>query len=73
VVVPKLNGAMRMCINFTDLNKSCTKDPFRLPRIDQIVDSIACCELLCFLDAFSGFYQIKMVVKDEEKMAFIPR
>jgi hypothetical protein len=50
---------MRMCINFMDLNKACPKDPFPLPRINQIVDSMAGCDLLCFLDTFSGYHQIK--------------
>ena len=42
-----------------------------LPRIDSIVDSTAGCELLCFLDAFSGYHQIMMAVEDQEKTAFI--
>jgi hypothetical protein len=71
VVVPKPNGAMRMCIDFTDLNKACPKDPFPLPCINRIVDSTAGCDLQCFLDAFSGYHQIKMAVEDEEKMFFI--
>nr|AAM94933.1 putative GAG-POL precursor [Oryza sativa Japonica Group] len=54
VVVPKANGKLRMCIDYTDLNKACPKDPYPLPRIDQIVDSTAGCDLLCFLDAYSG-------------------
>jgi hypothetical protein len=62
---------MQMCIDFTDLNKACPKDPFPLPCINQIVDSTTGCDLLCFLDAFSGYHQIKMAVKDEEKTAFI--
>ena len=41
VVVPKANGKLRMCVDYTDLNKACPKDPFPLPRIDQIVDSTA--------------------------------
>jgi hypothetical protein len=45
---------MRLCINFTDLNKACPKDPFPLPCIDQIVDSTAGFDVLCFLDVFSG-------------------
>lgn len=60
-----------MCVDFTDLNRACPKDPFPVPRIDQIVDFIAGCDLLCFLDAFSGYHQIKMAVEDEEKTAFI--
>ena len=41
-----------------------------MPRIDQIVDSTAGCDLLCFLEAFSGYHQIKMAKEDEEKTAF---
>jgi hypothetical protein len=71
VVVPKANGSGRLCVDFTSLNKACPKDPYLLPRIDQIVDSTAGCDLLCFLDAFSGYHQIKMAREDEEKTAFI--
>nr|AAU90208.1 putative polyprotein [Oryza sativa Japonica Group] len=70
-VVPKANGKLRMCIDYTDLNKACPKDPYPLPRIDQIVDSTAGCDLLCFLDAYSGYHQIRMAREDEEKTAFI--
>ncbi|XP_066167022.1 uncharacterized protein [Oryza sativa Japonica Group] len=59
VVVPKTNGKLRMCIDYTDLNKACPKDPFPLPRIDQIIDSTAGCNLLCFLEAYSGYHQIR--------------
>lgn len=71
VIVPKKGGKERMCVDFTSLNKACPQDPFPLPRIDQIVDSTAECDLLCFLDAFSGYHQIKMAAEDVEKTAFI--
>jgi hypothetical protein len=71
VVVRKANGKWRLCIDFTDLNKACPKDPFPLPRIDQIVDSTSGCDLLFFLDAYSGYHQIFMAKEDEEKTAFI--
>ena len=71
VVVPNANGSLRMCVDFTDLNMSYPKNPFMLPRIDQIMDSTAGCDLLCFLDAFSGYHQIKMAPGDKEKTAFI--
>jgi hypothetical protein len=58
-------------MDFTSLKKTCPKDPYPLPRIDQIVDSTAGCDLLCFLYAFSGYHQIKMAKEDEEKTAFI--
>jgi hypothetical protein len=60
-----------MCIDNTSLNKACPKDPFPLPRIDQIVDSTSGCDLLCFLDAYSSFHQISMSREDEENTAFI--
>ena len=60
-----------MCIDFTDLNKACSKDDFPLPRIDQLVDSTSGCELLSFFDAYSGYHQINMSKDDEEKTSFI--
>ena len=50
VLVLKKNGTWRMCIDFTALNRACPKDHFALPRIDQVIDSTAGCETLCFLD-----------------------
>jgi hypothetical protein len=49
-----------MCVDYIGLNKVCPKDPFPLPCIDQVVDSTAGCETLCFLDAYSGYHQITM-------------
>jgi hypothetical protein len=71
VVVPKANSSGRLYVDFTSLNKACPKDPYPLPRIDQIVDSTAGCDLLCFLDASSGYRQIKMAREDKEKTTFI--
>uniref|UniRef100_A0A2N9GCP7 Reverse transcriptase domain-containing protein n=1 Tax=Fagus sylvatica TaxID=28930 RepID=A0A2N9GCP7_FAGSY len=71
VVVQKKNGKWRVCIDFTDLNKACPKDPFPLPRIDQLVDSAARHARLSFLDAFQGYHQIPMNPADQEKTAFI--
>jgi hypothetical protein len=56
VMVPKKNGNMRMCIDFTELNKACPKDPYPLPRIDIIIDQAAGCEMLSLLDCFSGYH-----------------
>nr|CAE76039.1 B1292H11.25 [Oryza sativa Japonica Group] len=70
-MVHKANGKWRICVDFTDLNKACPKDHFPLPRIDQLVDSTAGCELLSFLDAYSGYHQFSVTKEDEEKTAFI--
>ncbi|XP_074315578.1 uncharacterized protein LOC141651780 [Silene latifolia] len=71
VVVPKKNGKWRVCVDFTDLNKACPKDPFPLPHIDAMVDATAGHEVLTFLDAWSGYNQIKMHPQDQEKTAFM--
>jgi hypothetical protein len=60
-----------MCIDYTDLNKHCPKDPFGLPRIDKVIDSTADCDLLSFLDCYSGYHQISLKEEDQIKMSFI--
>ena len=60
VLVKKANGKWRICIDFTDTNRACPKDSFPRPRIDLIVDATAGHELHSFMDAFSGYNQIKM-------------
>jgi hypothetical protein len=64
MLVKKKNGKWRMCVDYTSLNKSCPKHHFPLPRIDQIVNSTTGCELLSFLEAYSGYHQIKMKESD---------
>jgi hypothetical protein len=71
VLVKKKNGKWQMCVDYTSLNKACPKVPFPLPRIDQIVDSTAGCELLCFLDAYFGYHKIKMKESDQLVTSFI--
>jgi hypothetical protein len=60
ILVPKNTKVLRMCVNYTGLNKACPKDSFPLPRIDQVIDLTAGSGLLCFLDAYSGYHQIKI-------------
>ena len=60
-----------MCVGYTSLNKAYPKVPFRLPRIDQIVDSTMGCETLSFLDAYSSYHQIKMKESDQLATSFL--
>ncbi|XP_075634002.1 uncharacterized protein LOC142606572 [Castanea sativa] len=64
------NGKWRVCVDFTDLNKACPKDPFPIPRIDQLVDATVGHPRMSFLDAFQGYHQIPMSLSDQEKTAF---
>ncbi|GJV77167.1 reverse transcriptase domain-containing protein [Tanacetum coccineum] len=60
-----------MCVDFKDLNKACPKDSYPLPEIDRKVESLCGYPFKCFLDAYKGYHQIKMVKEDEEKTTFI--
>jgi hypothetical protein len=60
-----------MCVDYTDLNTHCPKDPFGLQRIDQVIDSTAGYDLLYFLNCYSGYHQIAIKEEDQEKTAFI--
>jgi hypothetical protein len=71
MMVNKSNGKWKMCINFTDLNKACSKDEFPLPRIDSLVDATATSELMSLLDYYSGYHQIWMKKEDEPNTSFI--
>ncbi|KAL2226838.1 UNVERIFIED_CONTAM: Retrovirus-related Pol polyprotein from transposon [Sesamum indicum] len=71
VLVPKSSGKWRMCVDFTDLNKACPKDPYPLPRIDNMVDSTAGFELFSMMDAYQGYHQIQMAEEDRDKTSFV--
>ena len=71
VMVKKANGKWRMCVDFMDLNRACPKDSYPLPRIDNLVDSTARHKLLSFMDAFSGYNQIRMEETNQEKTSFV--
>jgi hypothetical protein len=60
LVLKKNNNEWRLCVDYTDLNKHCLKDPFTLPRIDQVIDSICGYVFLSFLDCYSGYHQIAL-------------
>jgi hypothetical protein len=70
-LIHKAGGKPLICIDYTNLNKVCPKDPFPFPQVDQIMDSTLGCDLLCFLDAYSDFHQITISKEDEEHTAFI--
>ena len=52
VVVKKKNGKWRVCVDFTDLNRACPKEPFPMSKIDQLLDATYGHSRMSFLDAF---------------------
>ena len=62
---------MCVCVDFTDLNKTCPKNPFLMPRIDQLVNATVDHPRMSFLDAFQEYHQTPLALDDQEKIAFV--
>ncbi|GJR20939.1 putative nucleotidyltransferase, ribonuclease H [Tanacetum coccineum] len=60
----------RVCIDYRKLNDAMRKDHFPLPFIDQMLERLSGNEYYCFLDGFSGFFQIPIAPEDQEKTTF---
>ena len=71
IMVKKKNGKWRVCVDFTELNRACPKDPFPVPKIDQLVDATYGHPRMSFLDAFLDYHQIALAPEDQERTSFI--
>ena len=60
----------RMCIDYRKLNTTTRKDHFALPFIDQMLERLARHSYFCYLDGYSGFFQIPIHPDDQEKTTF---
>ncbi|GJT30462.1 reverse transcriptase domain-containing protein [Tanacetum coccineum] len=60
----------RVCIDYRKLNESTAKDHFPLPFMDQMLERLIGNKYFCFLDGFSGYFQIYIVHVDQEKTTF---
>ncbi|GJU36518.1 reverse transcriptase domain-containing protein [Tanacetum coccineum] len=70
LVLTRLVTGWRVCIDYRKLNEATRKDHFRLPFMDQMLERLAGNEYYCFLDGFSGYFQIPIDPNDQEKTTF---
>nr|GEX26399.1 reverse transcriptase domain-containing protein [Tanacetum cinerariifolium] len=70
LILTRLVTRWRVCIDYHKLNEATRKDHFPLPFMDQILERLARNEYYCFLDDFSGYFQIPIDPKDQEKTTF---
>nr|GEZ76631.1 reverse transcriptase domain-containing protein [Tanacetum cinerariifolium] len=70
LVPTRLVTGWRVCIDYRKLNEATWKDHFPLPFMDQMLERLAGNEYYCFLDGFSGYFQIPIDPKDQEKTTF---
>jgi hypothetical protein len=68
--VPKPDGKLRACINYTGINDLTVKDKFPLPRIDDILDKLSGAKIFSSLDLYTGYHQLKLHPSDIPKTAF---
>ena len=59
-----------MCNDYRKLNVVTRKDHFPLPFIDQVLERVPGHPFYCFLDCYSGYFQIEIDVEDKEKTTF---
>ncbi|GJV54441.1 reverse transcriptase domain-containing protein [Tanacetum coccineum] len=70
LIPTRLVTGWRVCIDYRKLNDATRKDHFPLPFMDQMLERLAGNEFYCFLDGFSGYFQIPIDPKDQEKTTF---
>ena len=66
----RLTTGWRICIDYRRLNEVTRKDHFPLPLMDQLLERISSHPFYCFLDGYSGYFQIEIAVEDQEKTTF---
>nr|GEY86037.1 reverse transcriptase domain-containing protein [Tanacetum cinerariifolium] len=70
LIPTRLVTGWRVCIDYQKLNEATRKDHFPLPLMDQMLERLAGNEYYCFLDGFSGYFQIPIDPRDQEKTTF---
>nr|GEV49151.1 reverse transcriptase domain-containing protein [Tanacetum cinerariifolium] len=70
LIPTRLVTRWRVCIDYRQLNEATRKDYFPLMFMDQMLERLAGNEYYCFLDGFSGYFQIPIDTRDQEKTTF---
>nr|GEY52806.1 reverse transcriptase domain-containing protein [Tanacetum cinerariifolium] len=70
LILTRLVTGWHVCIDYQKLNEAIWKDHFPLPFMDQMLERYSGNQYYCFLDGFSGYFQIPIDLKDQEKTTF---
>jgi len=70
LIPTRVQNSWRVCIDYRRLNQEIRKNHFPLPFIDHMLERLADKSHYCFLDGFSGYFQIHIELEDQEKTTF---
>ncbi|GKA97260.1 reverse transcriptase domain-containing protein [Tanacetum coccineum] len=70
LILTRLVTGWKVCNDYRKLNEATRKDQFPLPFMDQMLERLMGNQYYCFLDGFSGYFQIPIDPKDQEKTIF---
>jgi len=68
--VPKKDGGLRFCVDFSKLNNISAFDPYPMPRVDELVERLGKAEFLSTLDLCKGYWQVPLNTQARELTAF---
>lgn len=71
VVVPKKNGSVRICVDYTQLNKYIKRAHYQMPSVDHTLAQINEGSIFTKLDANSGYWQMPMARESVKLTTFI--
>ena len=70
-VLKRKTGAVRICVDYRNLNEASPKDEYPMPMADMLVDGAAHNQMLSFMDGNAGYNQIMVAEEDIHKTAFM--
>ena len=71
VAVPKLNGSVRVCVDFKKVNELTQSIPFYMPRIKEVLEAVGQAPVISKMDLAKGYNQVPMLEEDIGKTAFV--
>jgi len=70
VLVPKKDGSLRFCVDFSKLNAVSSLDPYPMPRVNELIERLGKAKYLTTLDLCKGYWQVPLADSAKELTAF---
>ncbi len=70
MLVPKMDGSVRFCVDYRKVNAVSKFDAYPMPRVDELLDRLGAARFYSTLDLSKGYWQIPLSPLSKEKTAF---